>query len=221
MLFRLRHSQLDKKEKQMSTILTREQLKQMVKNPHIDHWYEALEQLLDDYEINTPLRVAHFIAQCAHESGNFVFIKENLNYKAASLQKIFAKYFPTAELAQQYANKPERIANRVYASRMGNGPETSGDGYRYCGRGLIQLTGRDNYTFFAGSLGISVEEASEYLATFEGAAQSACWYWEQNNLNRFADANDVKGLTRAINGGYIGLDDRISHTEHALHVQGV
>jgi len=204
----------------MSTILTLDQLKQMVKNPHIDHWYAALEQLLDDYDINTPLRVAHFVAQCAHESGNFVFIKENLNYKAASLQKTFAKYFPTAELAAQYANKPERIANRVYASRMGNGPEASGDGYRYCGRGLIQLTGKDNYTFFAGSLDITTEEASEYLQTFEGAAQSACWFWEQNNLNRFADANDVKGLTRAINGGYIGLDDRISHTEHALHVLG-
>ena len=204
----------------MSTILTLDQLKQMVKNPHIDHLYSVLEQLLDDYEINTPLRVAHFIAQCAHESGNFVFIKENLNYKAASLQKIFAKYFPTAELAAQYANKPEQIANRIYASRMGNGPEASGDGYRYCGRGLIQLTGKDNYTFFAGSLGISVEEASEYLATFEGAAQSACWFWEQNNLNRFADANDVKGLSKAINGGDIGLLDRISHTEHALHILG-
>jgi len=192
----------------------------MVKNPHIDHWHEALDQLLDDYDINTPLRVAHFVAQCAHESGNFVFIKENLNYKAASLQKIFSKYFPTADLAAQYANKPEQIANRIYANRMGNGPEISGDGYRYCGRGLIQLTGKDNYTFFAGSLSIPVEEASDYLATFEGAAQSACWFWEQNNLNRFADANDVKGLTRAINGGYIGLEDRISHTEHALHVLG-
>jgi len=202
------------------SILSLPQLKQMVKNPHIDHWHEALDQLLDDYDLNTPLRVAHFVAQCAHESGNFVFIKENLNYKAASLQKIFSKYFPTADLAAQYANKPERIANRIYANRMGNGPETSGDGYRYCGRGLIQLTGKDNYTFFAGSLNIPVEEASDYLATFEGAAQSACWFWEQNNLNRFADANDVKGLTKAINGGYIGLDDRISHTEHALHVLG-
>jgi len=202
------------------SILSLQQLKQMVKNPHIDHWHEALDQLLDDYDINTPLRVAHFVAQCAHESGNFVFIKENLNYKAASLQKIFSKYFPTAELAAQYANRPEKIANRIYANRMGNGPETSGDGYRYCGRGLIQLTGKDNYTFFAGSLSIPVEEAAEYLATFEGAAQSACWFWEQNNLNRFADANDVKGLTRAINGGYIGLEDRISHTEHALHVLG-
>ena len=202
------------------SILSLQQLKQMVKNPHIDHWHEALDQLLDDYGIDTPLRVAHFVAQCAHESGNFVFIKENLNYKAASLQKIFSKYFPTAELAAQYANRPEKIANRIYANRMGNGPETSGDGYRYCGRGLIQLTGKDNYTFFAGSLNIPVEEASDYLATFEGAAQSACWFWEQNNLNRFADANDVKGLTRAINGGYIGLEDRISHTEHALHILG-
>jgi putative chitinase len=202
------------------SILSLEQLKQMVKNPHIDHWHEALDQLLPDYGIDTPLRVAHFVAQCAHESGNFVFIKENLNYKAASLQKIFGKYFPTPELAQQYANRPERIANRIYANRMGNGPETSGDGFRYCGRGLIQLTGKDNYTFFAGSLNIPVEEASDYLATFEGAAQSACWFWEQNNLNRFADANDVKGLTRAINGGYIGLEDRISHTEHALHILG-
>ena len=204
----------------MSSILALDQLKQMVKNPHITHWHQVLDQLLDDYEINTPLRVAHFVAQCAHESGNFVFIKENLNYKAASLRKIFAKYFPNDALAAQYEKKPEQIANRIYANRMGNGDEASGDGYRYCGRGLIQLTGKDNYTFFAGSLNIPVEEASDYLATFEGAAQSACWFWEQNNLNRFADANDVKGLTRAINGGYIGLEDRISHTEHALHVLG-
>jgi len=200
--------------------LTLDQLKQMVKNPHIDHWHEVLDQLLPDYDINTPLRVAHFIAQCAHESGNFVFIKENLNYGAPGLMKTFKRYFPTQELAQQYAKQPEKIANRVYANRMGNSDEASGDGWRYCGRGLIQLTGKDNYTFFAGSLGISVEDASEYLATFEGAAQSACWYWEQNNLNRFADANDVRGLTRAINGGYIGLEDRQKHTEHALHVLG-
>jgi len=205
----------------MSTILTLDQLKQMVKNPHIDHWYQALEALLDDYEINTPQRIAAFIAQCAHESGNFVFIKENLNYRAPSLRKTFAKYFPTDALAAQYANQPEKIANRVYANRMGNGDEASGDGYKYCGRGLIQLTGRDNYSFFAGSLSISEEEAAEYLATFEGAAQSACWYWEQNNLNRFADTGDIKGLTRAINGGYIGLEDRIKHYEHALHVMGV
>jgi putative chitinase len=192
----------------------------MVKNPYIDQWHEALEQLLDDYEINSPLRVAHFIAQCAHESGNFVFIKENLNYKAASLQKTFPKYFPTAELAAQYANRPERIANRVYANRMGNGDEASGDGWRYCGRGLIQLTGKDNYTFFAGSLEISTEEASEYLQTFEGAVQSACFFWEQNKLNQWADAGDILTLTKRINGGTIGLEDRIKHYEHALHIFG-
>ena len=202
-------------------ILTLDQLQQLIKNPHVEDWYEALEQLLPDYDINTPARVAHFVAQCAHESNNFLFIKENLNYKAVSLRKTFPKYFPTDEIAAQYALKPERIANRVYASRMGNGDEASGDGWRYCGRGLIQLTGKDNYTFFAGSLDIPVEQAAEYLSTFEGAAQSACFFWEQNNLNRFADANDVKGITRAINGGYIGLEDRIRHTEHALHVMGV
>jgi putative chitinase len=176
---------------------------------------------LDDYGIDTPQRVAHFVAQCAHESGGFKFIKENLNYSAQGLMGTFRKYFPTVESAKPYERKPEMIANKVYANRMGNGDEASGDGWRYCGRGLIQLTGKDNYTFFAGSLGIPVEEAADYLATFEGAAQSACFFWEQNNLNRFADANDVKGLTRAINGGQIGLEDRIKHTNHALHVMGI
>jgi putative chitinase len=202
-------------------ILTLDQLKQMIKNPYIDHWYEALEQLLPDYDINTPQRVAAFIAQCAHESGNFVFIKENLNYKAASLRKVFPKYFPSDALAAQYANRPEMIANRVYANRMGNGPEESGDGYRYCGRGLIQLTGKQNYTNFADSIECSVEEAAEYLATFEGAAQSACWFWETSNLNRWADHGDIKQMTKIINGGYIGLEDRIRHYEHALHVMGI
>lgn len=204
--------------------LSKEQLKQLLpKNPYIDQWYNALSQLLPDYEINTPQRIASFLAQCAHESGGFLFLKENLNYKAASLRKVFPKYFPTDEIANAYASKPnkaEAIANRVYASRMGNGPEESGDGYRYCGRGLIQLTGKDNYTFFAGSLGITVEEASEYLQTFEGAAQSACWFWETNNLNQFADKGDIVTMTKRINGGTIGLEDRIKHYEHALHVFG-
>jgi putative chitinase len=205
--------------------LTKEQLKQLLpKNPYIDQWHRALAQLLPDYEINTPQRVASFLAQCAHESGEFLFLKENLNYKAASLRKIFPKYFPDDTIANEYANKPnkaEAIANRVYASRMGNGDESSGDGFRYCGRGLIQLTGKDNYTFFAGSLGISVEEAAEYLQTFEGAAQSACWFWETNNLNALADKGDIVTMTKRINGGTIGLEDRIKHYEHALHVFGV
>ena len=193
-------------------------------NPYINNWHDALAQLLPDYEIDTPQRIAAFVAQCAHESGNFRAIKENLNYRAPTLRKLFSKYFPTDDLAAAYANMPnkqEAIANRIYANRMGNGPEESGDGYRYCGRGLIQLTGKTNYSLFAESLEITVEEASEYLQTFEGAAQSACWFWESNNLNRFADVGDIKGLTKAINGGFIGLDDRIKHYNHALHVMGV
>ena len=198
-----------------------EQLKQIVdKNPYIEHWHHALVQLLPDYEINTPARMAAFLAQCAHESGDFKFIKVNLNYRAASLRKTFGKYFPTDEIAQQYANKPEKIANRVYANRMGNGPEESGDGYRYCGRGLIQLTGKENYFWFAASLQITPEEASEYMETFEGAAQSACWFWETNNLNQWADAKDILTLTKRINGGTIGLEDRKRHFDHALHIFG-
>ena len=156
--------------------LTINHLKQLLpKNPYVDHWYNVLAQLFPDYEINTPQRMAAFIAQCAHESGGFMILKENLNYRWQSLRKIFPKYFPTDELAQEYANKSnkqEAIANRVYANRMGNGPEESGDGFRFCGRGLIQLTGRDNYTWFAASISVSVEEASEYLQTFEGDRKS-------------------------------------------------
>jgi putative chitinase len=160
------------------------------------------------------------LAQTAHESGGYRAIKENLNYKAASLRKVFPKYFPTDELAAQYANKPEMIANRVYGNRMGNGPEESGEGYKYCGRGLIQLTGKDNYTRYAQSLEISVEEASEHLTTFEGCVQSAAWFWEANNLNQWADKGDILTLTKRINGGTIGLEDRIKHYNHALHVLG-
>jgi putative chitinase len=201
--------------------LTLDQLKQIVpKNQYIDYWYRALQQLLPDYDITTPQRMAAFLAQCAHESGGFTAIKENLNYRAVTLRKVFPKYFPTDELAQQYANKPQAIANKVYANRMGNGSEDSGDGYRYCGRGLIQLTGRDNYFWFASSLEISPEAASEYMETFEGAAQSACWFWETNNLNQWADKDDILTLTKRINGGTIGLADRQKHYEHAKHVLG-
>jgi putative chitinase len=201
--------------------LTVKQLKDMVPGiTYADHWVEALNQLLPDYGIDTPKRMAAFIAQCAHESGGFRFLKENLDYKAESLMKTFAKYFSDRDTANAYAKQPAKIANRVYANRMGNGNEASGDGYKYCGRGLIQLTGKDNYTWFAASLEISPEEASEYLETFEGAAQSACWFWETNNLNVEADAGDIKKMTRKINGGYIGLEDRIKHYEHALHVLG-
>ena len=208
----------------MSEIITREQLAQLIPgNPYLSHWHQALCEILPEYEINTPQRVAAFIAQCAHESGGFRALKENLNYKAATLRKIFPKYFPTDEMAAQYAalpNKQEAIANLVYANRMGNGGPETGDGYRYCGRGLIQLTGKDNYTWFAASLEIPVEEAAEYLQTFEGAVQSACWFWETNKLNQWADKGDILTLTKRINGGTIGLEDRIKHYNHALHVLG-
>ena len=205
--------------------LTLQQLKQLLpKNPYVDHWHEALIKLLPDYEINTAQRIAAFVAQCSHESGGFTALKENLNYKPATLRKIFPKYFPDDAIANEYCSRPnkqEAIANRVYASRMGNGDEASGDGYKYCGRGLIQLTGKQNYTWFAASLQISPDEASDYLATFEGAAQSACWFWETNKLNEWADKGDILTLTKRINGGTIGLEDRIKHYEHALHVLGV
>jgi putative chitinase len=206
------------------SIITKEQLAQLIPgNPYLDQWCNALNEILPEYGIDTPQRVAAFIAQCAHESGNFRALKENLNYRPETLRKLFSKYFPTDDLARAYAsmpNKQEAIANRIYASRMGNGDEQSGDGYRFCGRGLIQLTGRDNYTFFAGSLDIPVEEAAEYLQTFEGAVQSACWFWETNNLNQWADKDDILTLTKRINGGTIGLADREKHYEHAKHVLG-
>lgn len=203
---------------------TQDQLAQIIPgNPYVDHWYEALCTILPDYEIDTPQRVAAFLAQCAHESGGFRALKENLNYRAETLRKVFPKYFPDDATAQHYANMPnkqEAIANRVYANRMGNGPEESGDGFRYCGRGLIQLTGKQNYSKFAESLDIGVEEASEFLSTFEGAVQSACWFWESNNLNQYADSGDILTMTKRINGGTIGLEDRKKHYEHALHVFG-
>jgi len=203
---------------------TQAQLAQLIPgNPYVDHWYEALCTILPDYGIDTPQRVASFLAQCAHESGGFKALKENLNYRPETLRKIFPKYFPNDELARQYAsmpNKQEAIASRVYANRMGNGPEESGDGYRYCGRGLIQLTGKQNYQAFADSIETPVEELPEYLATFEGAIQSACWFWETNNLNQYADSGDILTMTKRINGGTIGLDDRIKHYQHALHVFG-
>ena len=201
--------------------ITQEQLHACIgDNPYLEQWCHALNQILPEYGIDTPQRVAAFIAQCAHESNGFRALKENLNYKAESLQKIFHKYFPTAELANQYAHNQEAIANRVYANRMGNGPEESGDGFRYCGRGLIQLTGKDNYQSFADSIDTDIEQLPEYLGTFEGALQSACWFWETNNLNNFADNNDILGMTKRINGGTIGLEDRQKHYQHALHVFG-
>jgi len=200
---------------------TENKLSQIITNNHyVNEWYEALNTLLPDYDINTVPRVAAFIAQCAHESGGFKMLKENLNYRAVTLRKIFPKYFPTDALAEQYAGKQELIANKVYGNRMGNGDEASGDGFRYCGRGLIQLTGKNNYMAFAESIETPVEEIPEFLGTFEGAVQSACWFWETNNLNQWADSGDILTLTKRINGGTIGLEDRIKHYNHAMHILG-
>jgi putative chitinase len=205
-------------------MITVGQLKQLLpKNPYVEHWHHALEQLFPDYEIDTPKRMAAFIAQCAHESGGFMVLKENLNYKAATLRKIFPKYFPTDQIAQDYASRPNKqvaIASKVYANRMGNGDEASLEGHKFCGRGLIQLTGRSNYQAFADSLEMNIDDVPEYLATFEGAAQSACWFWDTNKLNQWADKGDILTLTKRINGGTIGLEDRIKHYEHALHIIG-
>ena len=205
-------------------MLTLSQLKQLLpKNPYVEHWHHALSQLLPDYDINTPNRIAAFVAQCAHESGGFMVLKENLNYKAATLRKIFPKYFTNDQIAQEYASKPNKqvaIASKVYANRMGNGDEASQEGYKFCGRGLIQLTGRSNYQAFADSLEMDINDVPEYLATFEGAAQSACWFWETNKLNQWADTGDILTLTKRINGGTIGLEDRKKHYDHALHVLG-
>jgi putative chitinase len=203
-------------------ILNKNQLAQMIPgNPYMDHWYDALSQALPDYDITTPKRIAAFIAQCAHESGNFKFLKENLNYQAASLMKVWPHYFPTMEIANQYAHNQDRIANRAYANRMGNGDELSGDGSKYRGRGLIQLTGKNNYQSFADSIQTPVEQVPEYLATFEGAVQSACWFWENNNLNQWADNGDILTITKKINGGILGLDDRIARYQRALQILGV
>ena len=201
--------------------ITQQQLGSCIgNNPYLEHWAEALNKILPDYDITTPQRVAAFVAQSAHESGGFTALHENLNYRAVTLRKVFPKYFPTDEMAAQYAQQPERIANRVYGGRMGNGPEESGDGFRYCGRGLIQLTGKSNYQAFADSVQMPVEEVPAFLATFEGAIQSACWFWESNNLNQYADSGDILTMTKRINGGTLGLDDRIKHYEHAKHIFG-
>ena len=205
----------------MAFTFTEAQLAKIIPgNQYISEWYDALSSILPEYDINTPERVACFLAQTAHESGNYTTLKENLNYRAVTLRKVFPKYFPTDALAESYAGNPAKIASKVYGGRMGNGDEASGDGYKFCGRGLIQLTGKDNYTRFAESLEMDIDEAIEYLETFEGAVQSACWFWETNNLNNFADNNDILGMTKRINGGTIGLEDRQKHYQHALHVFG-
>jgi putative chitinase len=171
--------------------------------------------------LDTKERTAAFLAQLAHESGGFNIVIENLNYSADGLLRVFPKYFPTRELATQYARNPEKIANRVYANRMKNGDEKSGDGWKFRGRGLIQITGRDNYTRFAQSLEMDLDTTVEYLETPSGASVSAGWFWDTNKLNSYCDKNDFIGLTKRINGGTNGLADRQHHYDVALrHLKG-
>jgi putative chitinase len=196
--------------------ITLELLKEIApqtKAEKLEGFVEGLQDACDRFEINTPSRLACFLAQVAHESGGFNAVKENLNYGAQGLVNTFHKYFPTLEAAQPYERKPELIANRVYANRMGNGDEHSGDGFKHRGRGLIQLTGHDNYAAFAGDMGMTIDEAIDYLETYEGAAMSAAWFWWKNNLNTWADQEDMLTLTKKINGGTIGLADRKHHFE--------
>ena len=187
-------------------------------NPYSEHWHEALCKILPDYNISTPERVACFLGQTMVESAGYKALVENLNYRPETLCKIWPSHFQSEEIAQQYAHHPEQIANRAYAGRMGNGDEASGDGWKYCGRGLIQITGKDNYSRFAQSIDTPVEEVPEYLGTFEGAVQSACWFWENNNLNQYADQGDVLTITKHVNGGTLGLEERQQHTHQALQI---
>jgi len=204
-------------------MITAEQFHKLFpRNPEPAVWAEAMANVFPTYDINTPQRVAAFLAQCGHESGGWTVFEENLNYSAKGLMGIFKKYFPTEELANQYARKPEKIANRVYGGRMGNGPESSGDGWKYRGRGPIQLTGSDNYKAFAKDMFDDWENLYNnpdwVTSDKDFALMSAIWFWNKNKLNREADSGDIKTMTRKINGGYIGLEDRIHHYEQAIHL---
>tara|TARA_B100000123_G_C25733344_1_gene430300 strand:- start:68 stop:916 length:849 start_codon:yes stop_codon:yes gene_type:complete len=184
-------------------------------------WYEAMLEILPLWEVNTIERVAMFIAQCGHESAGFRVLTENLNYSAKALNTIFPKYFRRAGRdANDYHRQPEKIANVIYANRMDNGDSDSGDGWRFRGGGILQLTGRYNYTQFAKAMEMTAEEAVDYVRTKKGALDSACWFWDTNNINKWCDDMDVVGATKRINGGTIGLDDRKKHYLHAMDVLG-
>ena len=205
---------------------TKEQLGKIIPgNKDVEDWHEALIAIMPKYEINTKRRVAHFLSQCAHESNNFRSLQENLNYSEKALKAVFGRYFGDAPKANaaEYARNPEKIANRVYFDKyrkykMGNTNE--GDGWLFRGRGLKQLTGRENYTNFGKSIDITAEEAAEYVATPKGAVESACWFWNAKKLNNIADTDDVTKMTKIINGGNIGLADRQSRYKNAMEVLG-
>jgi putative chitinase len=205
------------------SLLTEAQLAAMIPtNKEVAAWCEELNKALPKYDITTPERIAGFISQCAHESGEFNQLRENLNYSQQSLERVFPRYFgPGKRNAAEYARNPEKIANYVYmdefrTSKLGN--TQPGDGARFIGRGLKQLTGRDNYTRFAKDYDMTAEQAAEWLETKEGALASALWFWNINKLNAIADTADVVALTKKINGGVIGLPDRQARYEKAMAV---
>ena len=183
-----------------------------------EEYIDALNKVLPENGIDTPLRVSHFLAQVIHESGHFKTNVENLNYSASALKSVFKKYFPSDELANQYARQPEKIANRVYANRMGNGPEASGDGWKYRGRGLIQLTGYNNYKNCKDDMHIDIVKNPDLLLVPEYALKSACWFWNKNNLNQYADKDDITTITKRINGGTNGISDREANLKKAKKI---
>jgi len=182
---------------------------------NIERYLAPLQHCISRYQLSTPLRLAHFLAQIGHESGALRYNEENLNYSAKALRAVFSRYFTTDAAADEYARHPQRIACRVYANRMGNGDEQCGDGWRYRGRGLIQLTGKDNYNAFGQYLNIDLLASPEQVAEPELAVGAAGWYWQKHDLNTLADADDIIAITRRINGGENGLDDRKARLETA------
>lgn len=202
--------------------LTDEQIRLILsQNKDPLQWAKPLHAVLPKYDIQTPKRVAGFFSQTCVESLDFTVLAENLNYSAKGLNAVFPKYFERAGRdAEQYHRQPEKIANVVYADRMGNGNTESGDGWKFRGRGLIQLTGRDNYTRFAKDIGLSVDEAIGYLETPKGALESACWFWRVNNLNKICDDGDIVLLSKRVNGGTNGLDHRKHKWEEVLKILG-
>ena len=194
-----------------------EQLKQL----HIGaEWVDALNETFARFNLTTNNQKAMFIGQCSHECGNFRILEENLNYRAETLMKLWPKRFPSLEFAKQYEKNPRKIANSVYANRMGNRDEASGDGYRFRGRGALQCTGHSTYFHAGKALGVDFVMQPDLVATPKYAALTAGWFWETHKLNPPADALDYTKVTKIINGGTIGLDDRIKHVQHALAVLG-
>ena len=196
-------------------MVNNEQLKQLGIGPE---WEVALNTTFQRFDLSNPLRQAAFIGQCSHECGNFKVLQENLNYRAATLMKLWPKRFPTLEIANAYAGNAKKIANMVYSNRMGNRDENSGDGYRFRGRGCIQLTGHANYYHAGQACGVDFVMEPDLVATPQYAALTAGWFWDTHKLNQYADSRDYKMMTKKINGGFIGLADREKHINHALAV---